>query len=99
MILIYHFSPNPPLNFHHICHYHSTNNCDIPYFQTNHGGIKNELYKRPLLRQFRLFDAKIRDNSQYAKLMKTEADLYDQIIKILGDENGELLKKICDSQF
>jgi hypothetical protein len=31
--------------------------------------------------------------------MKTEADLYDQIIKILGDEKGELLKKICDTQF
>jgi hypothetical protein len=30
--------------------------------------------------------------------MKTEADLYDQIIKILGDENGELLKKMCDTQ-
>ncbi len=56
-------------------------------------------YIKDLLRQFRLFDAKIRDNSQYAKLMKTEADLYDQIIKILGDENGELLKKICDTQF
>ena len=36
--------------------------------------------------------------AEYAKLMKTEADLYDQIIKILGDENGELLKKMCDTQ-
>ena len=24
--------------------------------------------------------------------------MYDQIIKILGDENGELLKKMCDTQ-